>query len=178
MSTHFLSRTGIETEVNVTAGFCLGLAYAMGFTEGISSSFAVGIDSVTYLSTPFTILTQEAVLSSSRDGWIDTVSIIMIAKFYVQAWADFLVFLEIHPLIRVPFSFRGIVNSRHRCCICCPSSVSWVLKCRRVSTSFKPAKENSLDNFWSSDKCSNFRSYSCTRFPRCCALVEVSEFLQ
>ena len=105
MTTHFLSRTGIETEVNVTAGFCLGLAQAMGFTEGISSSFAVGIDSVTYLSTPFTILTQEAVLSSNRDGWIDTVSIIMIANFYVQDWADFLVFLGIHPLIRVPFSF-------------------------------------------------------------------------
>ena len=41
-------------------------------------------------------------------------------------------------------------------------------------TSFKPASEQSLDNFWSSDNCSNFRSYSCTRFLRCCALVEFS----
>ena len=32
MSIHFLSRTGIETEVNVTVGFFLGLASAMGFS--------------------------------------------------------------------------------------------------------------------------------------------------
>ena len=63
MSIHFLSRTGIETEVNVAVGFCLDLALAVGFPEGVSSSFAVGIDSVTYLSTPFMILTQEAVSS-------------------------------------------------------------------------------------------------------------------
>ena len=58
----------IETEVNVTVGFCLGLASAMGFLEAVPSSLVVSIDSVTYLSTPFTILTQEAVLSSNRDG--------------------------------------------------------------------------------------------------------------
>ena len=63
MSIHFLSRTGIETEVNVTVGFYLGLALAMGFPEAVSSSFAVGIDSVTYPSTPFTILTHETVSS-------------------------------------------------------------------------------------------------------------------
>ena len=68
MSIHILSRTGIEIEVNVTVGFCLGLAFAMGFPEAMSSSFLVSIDSVTYLSTPFTILAQEAVLSSNRDG--------------------------------------------------------------------------------------------------------------
>ena len=52
----------------------------------------------------------------------DTVSIIMIANFYVQDWAD----LRTHPLIRVPFSLRGIVYFRHTCCICCPSFVSRV----------------------------------------------------
>ena len=61
MSIHILSRTGIEIEVNVTVGFCLGLALAMGFPEAVFSSVAVGIDSVTYLSTPLTILTHEAV---------------------------------------------------------------------------------------------------------------------
>ena len=63
MSIHIVSRTEIEIEDNVTVGFCLGLALAMGFPEAVFSSFAVGIDSVTNLSTPFTILTQEAVLS-------------------------------------------------------------------------------------------------------------------
>ena len=55
-------------EVDVTVGFCLGLALAMGFPEAMSSSFLVSIDSVTYLSTPFTILTQEEALCSNRDG--------------------------------------------------------------------------------------------------------------
>ena len=68
MSIHFLSSTGIETEVNAPVGFCLGLALAMGFPEAMSSSFFVSIDSVTYVSTQFTILTQEKVLSSNRDG--------------------------------------------------------------------------------------------------------------
>ena len=43
-------------------------ALAMGFPEAMSSSFVVSIHSVTYLSTPFTILTQETVLSRNRDG--------------------------------------------------------------------------------------------------------------
>ena len=64
ISIHSFSVTGTETEANVPVGFCLGLASAMGFTEAMSSSFAVSIDSVTYLSTPFTILT----MSSNRDG--------------------------------------------------------------------------------------------------------------
>ena len=39
VSIHFLSCTELETEINVTVGFCLGLALAMGFTEAVSSSF-------------------------------------------------------------------------------------------------------------------------------------------
>ena len=86
----FLSRTGIETEVNVTVGFCPGLALAMGFSEALSSSFLVSIDAVTHVSTPFTILTHETVLSSNRDGiwtsilyrsWWST-------NFCVQDWTD------------------------------------------------------------------------------------------
>ena len=99
------------------------------------------------------------------------VSIIVSAIFYFQDWTDFLVFLRIHPLTRVFFSFRGIVCSRHRCCICCPSSVSSVKKYCPLSTILKPASERSLDNFWSLDYCSNLRSQSCTRFPCCCLLV-------
>ena len=64
---YFLSRTRIETEVNVTVGFCLGLALTMGFPEAMCSPSLVS-DSVTHLSTPFTILTQEAVLLCSTLG--------------------------------------------------------------------------------------------------------------
>ena len=53
----------METRVSVAVGVCLGLALAMGLSEATSSSYVASIDSVTYLSTPFTILTQEAVLS-------------------------------------------------------------------------------------------------------------------
>ena len=35
MSIHILSRTGMEIEVNDTAGFCLGLGLAMGFPEAV-----------------------------------------------------------------------------------------------------------------------------------------------
>ena len=64
----FFRKTGIETEVNFIVGFCLGLALAVGFPDPMSCSFLVSIDSVTYVSTPFTIVTQETVLSSNRDG--------------------------------------------------------------------------------------------------------------
>ena len=65
LSVHLLSRTGMETGVSVTVGFCLGLALAMGFSETVSSS-----SSARYSST-FTILTQEAVLSWNRDRtWV------------------------------------------------------------------------------------------------------------
>ena len=156
MSIHSLSRTGIETEVSFTVGFCRGLALAMGFTEAMSISSLVSIDYVTYLSTPFTILTQEAgiVLKQRWDLNFNTVS----------------TFLRIHPLTRVFFSFRGIVYYLHKCCFSCPS-VSKVWKYCPISTSFKPASEHYWDNFWSSDNCSNFSSYSYTRFPCCCALV-------
>ena len=45
MSIHFHSRIVTEIEVNITAGFCLGLALATGFPDAVSSSVEVGIDS-------------------------------------------------------------------------------------------------------------------------------------
>ena len=87
----------------------------------------------------------------------------------------FLSCLESHPLTRVPSSSRGSsVYSRHKCCICCPSSVSCVSKYCSRSTSLKPASEHNLDNFWSYDICSNFSSYSCRSFLHCCSLVKCS----
>ena len=43
-----------------------------------------------------------------------------------------------------------------------------------VRQASNPHREHNLENFWSSDHCSNFRSYSCTRSHHCCALVECS----
>ena len=73
-----------------------------------------------------------------------------------------LVFLRIHPFTRVFFSHRGTVYSRHKCGILSPSSVSSVKRYCPHSTILKPASEHSLDNFWSSDNCSNLRLLSCT----------------
>ena len=139
----FLQRGGIETEVNVTAGFSRGLALATSFPAALCSSPSmVSVVSVTYFSIPFTIRTQEAVrpefqYHNDLDG----------DKLYVQDWAIFVV-LRIQPLARVLSSFRGIVYSRHKWCICCPSSASSVMKNCTLSTVFKPASEHSLDNFW------------------------------
>ena len=108
MSTQILSRTGTETEVNVSVGFCLGLALAMGFHEAMSSSSLVSIDSVTYLSTPFTILTQETVLSWNRDGiWTSILFRSSWQQTFMFKTEPILVFLRIHPLLRVPFSLRS-----------------------------------------------------------------------
>ena len=38
MSTHFLSRTGIDTEDSITAGFSCGLALATSLPEALCSS--------------------------------------------------------------------------------------------------------------------------------------------
>ena len=56
---------------------CCGLlswsCFSNEFPEAVSYSFSIGIDSVTYLSTPFTVLTHETVLSGNRDGtWTST----------------------------------------------------------------------------------------------------------
>ena len=79
-----------------------------------------------------------------------------------------------HQICGSPFSFRSSVYSRHKCCICCPSPVSRVWKYCSRSASFKPASEYNLDNFWPSDNCLNFRSYSCRKFHHCRSLVECS----
>ena len=57
---HVLSRTRIETEYSVTAAFSCGLALATSLSEALCS--------VTYLSIPFAIRTQEAVRSRIRDS--------------------------------------------------------------------------------------------------------------
>ena len=68
--------------------------------------------------------------------------------------ASCILYINVAPVVRLLFQEKSSI---------CP-----------FSTCFKPASEHSLDNFWSSDNCSNFRSYSCTGFPCCCSLVEFS----
>ena len=67
--------------------FCRGLALAMDFSP--VSSFLVSIDSVTYLSTPRTILTQEAVLFETEIGpEFQQCVVLVMANDHVQHWAD------------------------------------------------------------------------------------------
>ena len=83
----------------------------MGFTEAMSSSFVASIDCVTYLPTLLTIQTQETVLLETEVefelryciGHHDS-------KLFMFKTGPILVVLRIHPLIRVSFSFRGIVS--------------------------------------------------------------------
>ena len=52
--------SGIKFYLLVDDGFNVGLAFSAGLTEALSSSW-IGIASLTYFSTPFTILIQEVV---------------------------------------------------------------------------------------------------------------------
>ena len=108
-SIYFLSRTGIETEVNVTVGFCLGLALAMDLTNAMSSSSWVDIACRTNLSAPFTIRTQDTVWSPNKDGtWTSILFVHNVFKTKPNpSWP------RIHPLARIHSSFRGFVYCRH-----------------------------------------------------------------
>ena len=55
-----------------------------------------------------------------------------------------LVFLRIHPFARVFFSHRGIVYSRHRCCILSPSCC---IKCEEV-LSFPQSSNQRQSGVW------------------------------
>ena len=149
MSIHFLSRTRIETEVNVTVGFCLGLAVAMGFTEAICPLllWSASILSRTYQRQSRFLPKKRYCLETEMEFELRYCSIILIATFFMFKTGPILVFLRIHPLIRVSSSLRGSVYSRNKCCICCPSSVSRVFKYTPFSASFKPASEHYLDIF-------------------------------
>ena len=56
----FFCPTGINFQLLVDDGFSIGLAFAAGFPEALSSSWT-GIASLTYISTPFAILIQDMV---------------------------------------------------------------------------------------------------------------------
>ena len=58
MSTHFRCPIGIGSQPLVDDGFNIGLDFAAGFPEALSSSW-IGIASLAYFSTPFTILIQD-----------------------------------------------------------------------------------------------------------------------
>ena len=100
----------------------------------------------------------------------NTVSIFMTTNFLSKT-GPILVFLK--SILSIESSFRFETS-----CILGINVASLVLLLYQVSRSivlfrqssnhstiFKPASKHSLDNFWSSDNCSNLRSQSRTRFP-------------
>ena len=94
-------------------------------------------------------------------------------RIIVQDWAGSRV-LE-NPSSRTSLLLvSNTVYPRHECCISCPSSVSRVWKYLFRKASNPIQNTIWMTNIWSSDNCSDFRSYSCTGFLRCCALVEFS----
>ena len=172
MSIHSVSRTRIEIEVN---GSCFSYEFhrkCVLFFLGQHRFCHVCINTI-HDSNP-----RDGIVFKQR--WnlnFHTLSIIMIENFMFKT-GPILLFLRIHPLIRVPFHFDAscIIGIN-------VASVVLLLYIKSIEvlsffwTSFKSASEHNLDNFGSSDKCSNFRSYYYTRFHSCCALVWY-EFLQ
>ena len=61
---HLLSFIGMKFGLLVDASFNKGLAFAAGLPEASSPS-RIGVASLTYFSTPLTILIQEVVWSST-----------------------------------------------------------------------------------------------------------------
>ena len=117
MSIHYLSRKGIEIVDNVTAGFSRGPAFATVSLQLCAQRLSqemVSDVSVSYLLMPFTIRTQETVVSKQRfDHDFNTVTSLMKANLHIQDRADFRV-SENHPLTRDASSHRSKVYSRHR----------------------------------------------------------------
>ena len=106
-------------------GFYLGLASAMGFPESCVLFFR-GRHRFCH------VLINAIHCSDPRNGVVlnsyGTETSILYRSSCQQTFmfktGQILIFLRIHPLIRVSCSLRGIVCSRPECCICCPSSVS------------------------------------------------------
>ena len=134
-SIHFLSCRGTETGVSVIVDFIRGLASAIGFPKTLcSSSSMVSVVSVTYFSTPFTIRTQEAVLSWNRDRtWISFLSRSSWWQTYVSKTRPISVFLRVQCVARVLGSFRSSAYFRHKCAI---PSRSFCIKCDKILPSF------------------------------------------
>ena len=128
---------------NRTQRYCglqLWSCFSNEFPEVMSSSSLVSIDSVTYLSTPFTILTHEAALSSNRDGTRTAKYCIdhHDCKLLCSRLGRISYSCESVLFIQVALSFRGMVYSRHKCCISCPFSVTRAQKYCPFSTSSNP----------------------------------------
>ena len=116
MSTHFLSRIGMETRNIVTAVFRCSLAFATSFPLTLCSTLStemVSDVSVTNLLIPFTIRTQETVLN--RDSIMTSIPWRPWRKqTFTSETGPIFVFPRIHPLTGDATSLRGNVYSRHR----------------------------------------------------------------
>ena len=108
MSIHCLCSIGVKFTLLVDDGFSIGLAFAAGFTEALSSSW-IGITSLTYLSIPFTIRFQDMVFLKQRLNLnFNTVSSVVIANFYVRDWSTSYIALD------PPFDASSFLISRLR----------------------------------------------------------------
>ena len=126
--------------------------------------------SVTYFSTPLTILIQEVVWSSNRDGTLtSTLYPPIVLQTFTSKTKPNRPLLQIHPFAQFSSSSsRGSAYSRHKDRIFGSYGDGRALKNCPTSTKFKPASEHNLDSFWSSGSLSNLCSKSCKRFPCRC----------
>ena len=117
MSVHLLSRTGMETGVSVTVGFCLGLALAMVFPKLCPPfPWSASILSRSYQHHSRFLPKKRFCLET--DTWLELHWCIGLHDGkLLSKTGPILVFLRIHPLARVFFSLRDIVYYRQKCCI-------------------------------------------------------------
>ena len=152
----FFSRIGMEEGDSVTASFSCGFAFAAIFPVALGSTFSmemVSDVSVTYLLIPFTIRTHEAVPSRHRDSIKISMPVTFLMKtdIYIQDRDDLRVSENPPSCTGMASSHRSSVYSRHRFFISFgPSSSRVTKRCPFITIS---------------GSCSNFRSYSCSKFP-------------
>ena len=133
MSIHFLSRTRIDTEVNVTVGFCLGLALQWVSPKPCPLlSWSASILLPTYQHHSRFLPKKRYCLQTEMEFELRYRIDHHERKLCCSRTGPILVFLRIHPLIRVLFHFEAsyILGQKmlHLQCFFCIKSVE-LLSC-------------------------------------------------
>ena len=115
--------------------------------------------SLTYFSTPFTVLIREVVWSSNKDGTLTSTLYPPIAlQTFTSKTKPIRSLHSIHPFAQFSSSSRGSAYSRHKDLVFRSSDDGRTRKSCPTSTKFKPASEHNLESFWSSGSLSNLCS--------------------
>ena len=161
MSIHFSStmrkRTGRQCHSKLWLWLCFCNKFPCNSVLNMFKEMVCDV-SVTYLFIPFTIRIQEAAPFRNRDSIKSSIPYVLdedrpshprpgrFSCFRESTLSlGALLRFEVTCTLNIDFSFHLVLLPK------CEEELSF-------STIFKPAPQQSLDNFWSSGSCSNFRS--------------------